>query len=67
LKETIAADPFPLSARNRTFKAILAKLNPPREASMECVSEKCRNQRKTAQPAEDGNRQLYPGCGYGPL
>jgi hypothetical protein len=54
LKQTIAADPFPLSLRSRTFNAILAKLEPtPRKASTECVSEKCRNERKPTQPAED--------------
>jgi hypothetical protein len=53
LKQTIAVDPFPMSQRNRTFKAIIAKLDPPREASTECVSEKCRNERKPTQPAED--------------
>ena len=67
LKQAIAADPFPMSQRNRTFKAIIAKLDPPREASTECVSDKCRDELKPAQPAEDCNRQLHPRCGHGPL
>jgi hypothetical protein len=29
LTQTIAVDPFPMSQRNRTFKAIIAKLEPP--------------------------------------
>jgi len=33
LKVTIAADRFPMSPRIRRFKAILAKLDPPRRAS----------------------------------
>jgi tellurite resistance protein len=54
LKQTIAVDPFPMSQRSRTFKAIIAKLEPtPRKASTECVSEKCRNERKPTQRAED--------------
>ena len=30
LTRAIAADPFPMSPRNRTLRAILAKLEPPR-------------------------------------
>jgi hypothetical protein len=67
LKQTIAADPFPLSARSRTFKAIIAKLDPPpRKPSTERIGDNCRDERKHAQPAEDRNRQLYPRSGHGP-